>query len=56
MPKKQALYYKNRPLLLTKLSYIKKWINKILDKGFIYKLILLAAIPLFLTIKPGSGV
>jgi hypothetical protein len=56
MPKKQALYYKNRPLSLAKLSYIKKWINKILDKGFIYKLILLAAIPLLLTIKPDSNV
>jgi hypothetical protein len=56
MPKKQALYYKNRPLLLTELSYVKKWINKILDKGFIYKLILLATILLLLTIKPGGGV
>ena len=27
-----------------------------LDKGFIYKLILLAAVPLLLTAKPGSGV
>ena len=56
MPRKQALYYKNRPLLPAKLSYIKKWINKILNKGFIYKLTLLAAIPLLLTAKPGSGV
>ena len=56
MPKKQALYYKNRLLLSVELSYIKKWINKILNKGFIYKLILLAAVPLFLTIKPGSSV
>ena len=45
MPRKQALYYKNRLLLPAKLSYIKKWINKILNKGFIYKLILLAITP-----------
>ena len=43
MPKKQALYYKNRPLLPAELSCVKKWINKMLDKSFIYKLILLAA-------------
>ena len=56
MPKKQTLYYKNRPLLPTELSYIKKWINKILNKGFICELILLAAILLLLTVKPGGGV
>ena len=56
MPRKQALYYKNRPLLLTELSCVKKWINKILNKGFIYKLILLAATLLLLTTKPGSSV
>jgi hypothetical protein len=56
MPWKQALYYKNRPLLSAKLSYIKKWINKMLNKGFIYKLILLTAILLLLTIKPSGGV
>jgi hypothetical protein len=56
MPKKQALYYKNRPLLPTELSCVKKWINKMLDKGFIYKLILLATAPLLLTIKPGSSI
>ena len=56
MPRKQALYYKNRPLLPTELSCIKKWINKILNKGFIYKLISLATIPLLFTIKPGGGI
>jgi hypothetical protein len=56
MPKKQALYYKNRLLLLTKFSYVKKWINKILNKGFIYKLISLTAILFLFTIKPGGGV
>jgi hypothetical protein len=56
MPRKQALYYKNRPLSLAKLSCVKKWINKILNKGFIYKLILLVTILLLLAMKPGGGV
>ena len=56
MPKKQALYYKNRPLLSAELSCVKKWINKILNKGFICELISLAAILLLLTVKPGGGV
>ena len=56
MPKKQALYYKNRPLLFAKLSYIKKWINKMLNKGFIYKLTLLATISLLLAAKPSGNV
>ena len=56
MPRKQALYYKNRPLLPTELSCIKKWINEMLDKGFIYELILLAAIPLLFAAKPGGGI
>ena len=56
MFRKQALYYKNRPLLFAELSYIKKWIDKILDKGFICKLILLATVPLLFAIKPGGGI
>ena len=56
MPRKQALYYKNRPLLLTELSCVKKWIDEMLNKGFIYKLILLAAVLLLFTIKPGGGI
>ena len=56
MPKKQALYYKNRPFLPAKLSCVKKWINKILNKSFIYKLILLAAILLLFAAKPDGGV
>ena len=56
MPKKQALYYKNRPLLPAELSYIKKQIDKMLDKGFIRKLTLLAAVLLLLTAKPGGSV
>jgi hypothetical protein len=56
MPRKQALYYKNRPLSPAELSCVKKWINKILDKGFIHKLILLAAVPLLLTIKSSGSI
>ena len=56
MPRKQALYYKNRPLLPAKLKCIKKWINEMLNKGFIYKLTLPAAIPLLLTIKPSGNI
>ena len=56
MPKKQALYYKNRPFLPAKLSCVKKWINEMLNKGFIYKLILLATAPLFFAAKPGSDI
>ena len=56
MPRKQALYYKNRLFLPAELSYIKKWIDEILNKGFIYKLISLATVLLLLTIKPGGGV
>jgi hypothetical protein len=56
MPGKQALYYKNRPLSLAELSCVKKWIDKILDKGFIYELTSLAIALLFLTAKPGGGV
>ena len=56
MPKKQALYYKNRLLSPAKLSYVKKWIDEILNKSFIYKLILLVTILLFLAVKPSGGV
>ena len=56
MPRKQALYYKNRPLLPAELSCVKKWINKILNKGFIYKLILLTAILFLFTVKPGGSI
>ena len=56
MPKKQALYYKNRPLLPAELSYIKKWINKMLNKGFICKLILLATVPFLLAVKSSGGI
>jgi hypothetical protein len=56
MPRKQALYYKNRLLLPAELSCVKKWINKMLDKGFIYKLILLTAVLLLFTAKPSGGI
>ena len=56
MPKKQAPYYKNKPLSPTKLSCVKKWINKILNKGFICKSTSPAAVLLLLTAKPGGGV
>ena len=56
MPKKQALYYKNRPLLPAKLSYIKKWIDEMLNKGFIHELTSLAATPLLFVVKPNGGV
>ena len=56
MPRKQALYYKNRLLLLAELSYIKKWINKILNKGFICELILLVTALFLLAVKPGSSI
>ena len=56
MPRKQALYYKNRPLLPAELSYVKKWINKILNKGFIRELILLATVLLLFAVKPGGSV
>ena len=56
MPKKQALYYKNILFLPAKLSCVKKWINKMLNKGFIYKLILLVIVPLLFAIKPGGGI
>ena len=56
MPRKQTLYYKNRPLLPAELSCIKKWIDKMLNKGFIHKLILPAAVLLLFTVKPGRGI
>ena len=56
MPRKQALYYKNRLLLPAELSCVKKWVDEILNKGFICKLILLAAILLPLAAKPGGSI
>jgi len=39
-----------------KLLVIKKYINKHLNKGFIYPSILPAAAPILLTKKPGGGI
>ena len=56
MPKKQALYYKNRLLLPAKLGCVKKWINKMLNKGFIHKSTSPATVLLLLAAKPSGGV
>ena len=47
-----------RPYLIfkDKLLVIKKYINKHLDKGFIYPSIFLAAAPIFLAKKLGGGI
>ena len=48
--KRPYLIFKNKPLI------IKKYINKYLNKGFIYFSIFLAAAPIFLTKKPAGGI
>ena len=47
-----------KPYLISKdkLLVIKKYINKYLDKGFIYSSISLAAAPILFTKKPGGGI
>ena len=51
------LFYKRPyPISKDKLLVIKKYINKHLNKGFIYFSIFLAAAPIFLTKKPGGGI
>ena len=51
------LFYK-RPYLIfkNKLLVIKKYIDKYLNKGFIYPSISLAVAPIFLAKKPGGGI
>ena len=51
------LFYK-RPYLISKdkLLVIKKYINKYLNKGFIYPSISLVAAPVFLAKKLGEGI
>jgi hypothetical protein len=51
------LFYK-RPYLIFKdeLLVVKKYINKYLDKGFIYSSIFLVAVPIFLAKKLGGGI
>ena len=50
------LYKKPYPISKDKLLIIKKYINKHLNKGFIYPSIFLAAAPILLAKKPGGGI
>ena len=51
------LFYKRPyPISKDKLLVIKKYINKYLNKGFIYFSISLAATPIFLIKKLGGGI
>jgi hypothetical protein len=51
------LFYKRLYLMSKdKLLVIKKYINKYLNKGFIYSNIFLAAAPILLTKKLGRGI
>ena len=56
MPGKQAPYHKNRPLSPAELKCVKKWIDEMLDKGFICESTSPAAAPLLLAAKPGSSI
>lgn len=56
MPGKQAPYFKNRPFSPAELRCVKKWIDEMLDKGFIRESTSPAAAPLLLAAKPGGGV
>ena len=51
------LFYKRPyPISKDKLLIVKKYINKYLNKGFIYFSISLVATPIFLAKKPGGGI
>ena len=50
------LYKRPYPISKDKLLVIKKYINKHLNKGYIYLSIFLAAAPIFLTKKLGGGI
>ena len=50
------LYKRPYPIFKDKLLVIKKYINKHLNKGFIYPSIFLAATPIFFTKKLGRGI
>ena len=51
------LFYKRPyPISKDKLLVVKKYINKYLNKGFIYLSIFLAAAPIFLAKKLGGGI
>ena len=49
-------YKKPYPISKNELLVVKKYINKHLNKGFIYPSISLAAAPIFFTKKPGGGI
>ena len=50
------LYKRPYPISKDKLLVIKKYINKHLNKGFIYSSISLAAVSILLTKKLGGGI
>ena len=50
------LYKKPYPISKDKLLVVKKYINKYLNKGFIYFSIFLAAAPILLVKKLGGGI
>ena len=49
-------YKRPYPMSKDELLVIKKYINKHLNKGFIYSSIFLAAAPILLAKKPGGGI
>ena len=55
-PGRQAPYHKDRPLSPSELRCVKKWIDEMLDKGFIRESTSPAAAPLLLAAKPGGGI
>ena len=56
VPGNQPPYARNRPLSPAELQCVKKWIDEMLDKGFIRESSSPAAAPLLLAAKPGGGV
>jgi hypothetical protein len=50
------LYKRPYPISKNKLLVVKKYIDKYLDKGFIYPSISLAVTPILFTKKPGGGI
>ena len=49
-------YKRSYPISKNKLLVVKKYINKHLNKGFIYPSMSLTAAPIFLTKKLGGGI
>jgi len=56
IPGKQAPYAKNRPFTPIQLRCVKKWLDEMMDKGWIRESRSPAATPLLLAAKPGGGV